>query len=345
MLGERIRRSSPGDPSLATPPGSPSGSGLCVVHLVWAPLGPERLSGFLEAYRRHDPGVPHRLLVVLNGFVPGERIEDWKRLLDAVEHEQLLLERPLLDLAAYRLAVDRIPAERYCFMNSYATPLADGWLNALDSALAEPGVGISGATGSWASTRSWTTHVLRLPSAYRGVLPPSREAVPAFMAIEAERQEPAPDLIPAAEPSKLRTRMQTLLEMPRQTLPFERFPAYHVRTNAFMASRRILQSLDRPAIDSKRDAYLLESGRNSLTRQVQRMGLRTLLVDRDGTSYKHEDWHLSRTFWQGDQEGLLIADNQTRIYAEADAERRRLLSRFAWGAKADPVAHGEGAGR
>ena len=84
------------------------------------------------------------------------------------------------------------------------------------------------------------------------------------------------------------------------------------------------------------DAYRLENGRHNLTRQVQAMGLRTLVVARDGSRYDPEQWPLSRTLWQGDQEGLLVADNQTRSYAVGGLERRRLLSGFAWGPRADP---------
>jgi hypothetical protein len=66
------------------------------------------------------------------------------------------------------------------------------------------------------------------------------------------------------------------------------------------------------------------------------MGLRTLVVARDGEFYDHPEWARSRTLWQGDQEGLLIGDNQTRMYARGGIERRRLLSAFAWGRMADP---------
>jgi hypothetical protein len=41
--------------------------------------------------------------------------------------------------------------------------------------------------------------------------------------------------------------------------------------------------------------------------------------------------------WQGAQEGLLVADNQTRSYVAGDANRRRLLSSFAWGRSADQL--------
>jgi hypothetical protein len=312
---------------------------LCLVHLVWAPLGPERLAAFVAAYRRLDPGVQHELLFVWNGFESGADVSPWRASFAGLEHEELWLEHPVQDLAAYFEAVARHPADRYCFVNSYAEPLVDGWLGKLDGAMASPGVGIAGATGSWASTRSWTLHVLRLPGPYRNVLPPARAAVPQMMALEADRG----DVMAARDQSRLgrlTARFGTLAETPGQTLPFESFPAYHVRTNAFMLSRERLQSLTLRAVREKRDAYLLENGRHSITRQLQRQGLRTLVVDRDGASYEHGEWHRSCTFWQRDQERLLVADNQTRAYAAADDDRRRLLAGFAWGPAADPTLRG-----
>ena len=103
-----------------------------------------------------------------------------------------------------------------------------------------------------------------------------------------------------------------------------------------MLDRTVLERLQIGTIRSKMDAYALENGRHNLTRQAQRMGLRTLVVARDGAAFDEQQWPSSRTFWQGDQEGLLVADNQTRSYAEGGADRRRLLSAFAWGSHADP---------
>ena len=86
-----------------------------------------------------------------------------------------------------------------------------------------------------------------------------------------------------------------------------------------------------PRIRRKRDAYRLESGPASFTRRVEDLGARTVVVGRDGSRHDSADWPASRTFWQGAQENLLVADNQTDDYAEADSGGRRLLSQFAWG--------------
>ena len=103
-----------------------------------------------------------------------------------------------------------------------------------------------------------------------------------------------------------------------------------------MVRRELFQQAQVGAVGRKMNAYALESGRNSLTRQFSDMGLRAVVVDRDGALYREEGWAQSHTLWQADQEKLLIADNQTRIYANGSLDRRRLLSALAWGSQADP---------
>jgi hypothetical protein len=301
---------------------------------VWAPLGPERLAAFVDAYRRFDPGVEHELLVLWNGFAPGTDVSPWWASLDGLGHEELWLERPVQDLTAYFEAVARHRADRYCFVNSYAEPLVDGWLRKLDGALSLPGVGIAGATGSWASTRSLKLHLLHIPTAYRGALPPPALAKRQFNRLQRDLGD-RPDrhgLIAAA-----RARVDELYEIPERIRASDPFPAQHVRTNVFILSRSEIERLALDAVSDKLQAYLLESGPHSITRQVERADMRAVVVDRDGAVFDNVDWPQSFTFWQGEQQGLLVADNQTRCYAEADAERRRLLSAFAWGRFASPT--------
>ncbi|MBB4661507.1 hypothetical protein [Conexibacter arvalis] len=122
--------------------------GICLVHLVWAPLGTEPIRRFLDAYRQRPAGRDHRLLVVLNGF-DGTPPPAVTNVLAEVEHEPLLLPERVQDLTAYRLAAEHAAdADRLCFLNSHAEPLADGWLAMLDDQLRAPRVGIVGATGS-----------------------------------------------------------------------------------------------------------------------------------------------------------------------------------------------------
>jgi len=311
---------------------------VALVHLVWGPLGTEPLREFLTSYRRHPTGTEHELVVLLNGVTDAQRPQ-LEAELAGVAHRQLVLDEPVQDLTAYAQAIERLPHERFCFLNSYSTILVDDWLAMLGEALGDPRTGLVGATGSWASNRSAVLNALFLPNAYRGVIPERRVAREELLGIEREKDDPRQLATSGAKRSltgSVLATLRTLPPMPEQLLRFEGFPARHLRTNAFMARRATLKRLRFSRIRRKLDAYVLESGRSSLTRQVQRLGLRTLVVARDGRSFEPDAWAASCTLWQGDQEGLMIADNQTRMYANGGLGRRRLLSAYAWGRQADP---------
>lgn len=183
------------------------------------------------------------------------------------------------DLDSYLAAARSLEAAALCFLNTYSEVLVPGWLGSLHRALAEEGVGLVGATGSWESALSSAPRPLR-PLLRRG---------------------------------------------------YDPFPNPHLRTNCFMLSRRLLLSLDWPPAGRKRRALALESGRASLTRQVWSRRLEVLVAGRDGQSWRSGDWATSRTFRSGEQENLLVADNRTRQYLEADAAERAVLARMAWG--------------
>lgn len=299
----------------------------CLVHLVWAPLGPDFLARFVESYRRHDPGAPHHLVLLLNGFEPEQDLSPWRRLLAGIDHEELWVDGAVTDLAAYRHAAQSICAERYCFVNSHAVALADGWLAALDGALGEPRAGLVGASGSWGSIRSYQRFMLGLGGPYAEVFA-DRRATNAALAAVAARQ-------PSAKPRTGRDPLGFARALIEQSHGFLPFPAPHIRTNAFMLKGDVIARLQVGSLARKSDAYRLESGSSSLTVQVEHMGLAARVVGRDGRSYDPPDWPSSATFWYGEQANLLLADNQTAGYLQADADARRALAGFAWGARAD----------
>jgi hypothetical protein len=109
------------------------------------------------------------------------------------------------------------------------------------------------------------------------------------------------------------------------------FPNPHLRTNAFMLQRELMLSLDWPTTPRKSRALELESGNRSITRQLENRGLEVLVVGRDGRRFGPDQWRWSDTFRAGTQENLLIADNRTRQYIDADPGRRAALARYAWG--------------
>lgn len=129
-----------------------------LVHLVWAPLGQPPLREFVRSYQAHAAGGEHELVIVLNGASPEPGDPPREALLAELadtEHRLIVLERPLLDLAAYGEAARRIEHPRLCFLNSYSVILVDGWLGRLSRALDQPGVGLAGASASWESQAEW----------------------------------------------------------------------------------------------------------------------------------------------------------------------------------------------
>jgi hypothetical protein len=96
------------------------------------------------------------------------------------------------------------------------------------------------------------------------------------------------------------------------------------------------------AAHDKRDTYLLESGRRSITRQVLERALRAVVVGRDGRVYGVKDWAASRTYRSGEQDNLLVADRRTADWQSASPRLRRRLSRDAWGEHYVGASGGEG---
>lgn len=300
-----------------------SGDGTCVVHLVWAPLGTQPLARFLECYRRHEAGSAHRLVMLLNGFGTADDLSPWRELLSDVEHEELRLEHPVLDLAAYREAARGVSADRYCFLNSYCEVLADGWLAALQDALVTHNAGLAGPSGSWGSIRSYNRFMLGFGGHYARVFPDRRATLATLQAVAAR-----------GDPSNGEGRhapLHFLRELAARSHGFRSFPSPHIRTSAFMVDAEVFRGLRMPALRTKPDALRFESGRRSMTAQVERKGLTPLVVGRDGAVFSAKDWASSGTFWQADQENLLIADKQTADYELGDAAARAALSRYAWG--------------
>ena len=111
---------------------------------------------------------------------------------------------------------------------------------------------------------------------------------------------------------------------------FKPFPNFHLRTTGFMISRDVMIKLKLNKIHDKWDAYVFESGKRGFTAQIQRMGLKVLVVGQDGQTYDEANIKTSRTYALGDQENLLMSDNQTEGYRRADGEQRRKLYQTTW---------------
>jgi len=275
----------------------PAPSDICVVHLVRKKNGIEPFKQFLESYLKYPAGIRHELLILYKGFRRSAERAPYEALLSGVRHSVLTVADFGFDLRAYFIAAERSPCEYLCFLNSFTVLLDKDWLLKLYRHVIKPEVGIVGATGSWGSVRSG--QVIK------------REHFPLWKKV-----------------------LKPLLRPARRAyfdLYFDTFPNDHIRTNGFMVSRTTMGRIHRGVILTKMQVYRLESGKNSITKQIQRMGLNAVVVGKNGLGYDTEQWAGSGTFWRGDQFNLLISDNQTRKYDNGDVDDRRRFELFAWG--------------
>jgi hypothetical protein len=268
-----------------------------VVHLVRAGNDLEALSRFLSSYEQFSAGSSHQLVFLLKGFAP-ELPSPLNNLLDRVPHSRLNCPDQGFDLGSYFFASEHLTESLVMFTNSFSVLQGDRWLAKLLDAYNQPRIGVVGATGSWESlSGNYLNQRFDLvQSRFRGVLAKGRALA---------------------------------LGLPLLAL-FPTFPNAHLRTNGFLLARENFLKMRPRMIRTKLDAWLFESGRNSMTRQILRRGLGVLVVGRDGSMYGPDEWIQSMTFWQHKQENLLIQDNRTVAYERGNEEFRAERSASAW---------------
>jgi hypothetical protein len=293
---------------------------ICVVHLVRQANGAAPLRRFLESYRRHPAGANHDLLLLFKGFEPSLP-DEYEELLKGVPHQRRFIPDRGFDVGAYFAFARTHEAAAFCFLNSFSVILAGDWLAHMHRALVQHDAGIVGASGSWQSLSSYDAD-------FRVIAFSMQADYPAWKRRLLEWYPFLRRLLPAM-------RRHLLQGM------FDPYPNHHLRTNAFMIGRATALGVRLEALRWKIDAYRFESGKRGLTAQVLTMGKAVLVVGRDGKAYDRLDWHLSNTFWRRNQENLLVADNQTRLYENASPDLRAVYAAIAWGAQADADLHRE----
>jgi hypothetical protein len=293
--------------------------GICVAHLVYKPSGTGALRVFMDSYRSHPAGAEHELVLILRGFAPGEGPDP-----ELVGDTRVVRHPDAgFDIDSYWQLLRETPQEHLCFLNSYSRILSDDWLGKLSRALVGD-AGVVGASGSYASHSSLLRWELGLGGPYRRICGRKRDVNAETFAIAREQG----NAISLRHP--LIHQLAALKRVPSIAMRFRPYPAHHIRTNAFAISREVMQAIKIGAMHDKTATWQVESGTTSLTTQVEGMGLKALVVGADGLAYERDRWPVSRTFWQNDQENLLVADNQTDLYANGTPARRLLLSRIAW---------------
>jgi len=264
-----------------------------VVHLVWGPLGVSPLRSFLCSYRAHSAGVEHELTILFNGVEGREDVPPDLR-------DRLVAE---LEGTPHRLL-------------SLPEPVLD---------LAAYGI----------AARELTHSRLCFLNSYSSIL---ESGWLAYLAAGLDQPDVGLAGVSASWESqaewvrgKVRYWPYQLMRLRRDRRDYPRFPNPHIRTTAFVLRREAVLAMRLEQVAGKREAYRLESGRNSITRQVLAAGGRAVVVGRGGRIYDIEQWPDSRTFRSGRQENLLVADNRTEEWQRCSSRLRHRLSRDAWG--------------
>jgi hypothetical protein len=305
-------------------PAAPNASRrTAVVHLVRHANGPEPFEAFMESYRRFDAGLDHELVLLLKGFDDPREVASYAERAADRSPRCIEVSDAGFDLTAYLHTASVLDHDRVCFLNSFSEICAPDWLRLLDGALGDSDNGAAGASGSWASHLSYGLFQLGWRGRYGRTIGSRRAARRLLMEMTGGQSS-------SAAAYWLLTLVNAVRYLPTLAL----FPTPHLRTNAFLIDRALLCSLSFGRVGSKRSAHELEGGRGSITGQLRARGRPSVVVDRHGAVWREPDWHEANVFWQADQQDVLVADNQTRMYAGASDEQRALLSRLAWGSRA-----------
>ena len=288
---------------------------LCVVHLIRAQNGIEPFVRFLDSYHQNNGGIDHDILFLFKGFDLPSSKDEHLRLLAPIQCITYDIPDTGFDITAYFAVAKRYGGEyRYfCFLNSYSVIQDRKWLSKLYAQISLPEVGLVGATGSWQSHRGNALY-WRLPFG---------------IAIKHFKENREKNVI-----NRVILGITFAWQQSRFLMNYDQFPNYHLRTNAFMISGELMRMLESLPMATKLDTYKFESGRNGLTRQILKTGKKVIVVGKDGKGYEMQHWNESQTYWQDEQQNLLVSDNQTRDYQHAGADRRNYLSSVAWGNKA-----------
>jgi hypothetical protein len=285
---------------------------IAIVYLSYVPYGPICLENFLKSYIANKPNLNHSLHIVMNGWKNSKELKRQVLLFEEilkqydVEHvKHYSLEDA--DIGVYLSVKKEIETDFFVFLNTRSTIINRYWLDYLFENITKPGVGAVGATGAWGDATLKKRMVKLLKKLIRLKVTHS-ELKQLFFYYT--------NLYPTLRP--------------------------HLRTNAFMIKSEILQKLIyhkiRPFFirpfagvrQGKLRALCFEHGRQNMNFQLKSMRLRTLVVGSDGKGYEEAEWYDSNTFWSGEQENLIITDNQTEKYATARDSVRKFLRFSAW---------------
>lgn len=282
---------------------------ISLIYLSYTPFGTGYLKNFIESYKAQKAGIDHDLIILFNGATKNDDIQEFIEILDDSEIKyEYILSPEKFDIVSYFYVAKVLKSIYVAFVNTYSVILQDNWLLYLYQNVIKEGVGVAGASGGWGDFPHNDEYYRNIKSIFKFKFNPTLLKKSVFFRF---------NFYPKVPP--------------------------HLRTNAFMIRRELFISLKYPRVKplilnllidfskSKLRSLCFEHGNEGFTTQLVNKGLIPLLVDKSGIGYEMDRWYEAKTFWVSEQENLLVSDNQTRKYQDADGEARKGLTYAAWG--------------
>ena len=272
-----------------------------IVYLCYVPYGIKYIEAFISSYTLNASGIEHELFILFNGYSNESELiifEDF--LATSIIEYRILKSHEKFDIGSYFFAASQINHKYLVFLNTYSRILHPNWLSHLYTTVQNSNVGVVGCTGAWGDFGGNHIHF----------------------------------------GSNLFKRIFSWIIFRYNFYPHVK---PHLRTNAFLIDREVFLSLryydPKPywlsflkhgPKESKLKTFCFEHGNDSMTNQILKKGLNVMIVDKNGKSYSIANWKESNTFWHGEQENLIIQDNQTLNYTGGSEAYKTTLRIKAW---------------
>jgi hypothetical protein len=254
---------------------------------------------FFESYKERFAGADHNFYVICKGWTDNNEETELRNLAKACDAAILDQADDGFDWGAYFRAAKCISENYVIFLNSHSKIVGDNWLGKLVFGISQKSIGIVGVTGSFSSWVDWT-------------------ACPPFSFWSG-----------LVYPLHLLRNIGNCLAHRGKYAPF---PNIHLRSNAFIIRTDLFNEFARRMVipRKKSDAHELESGLVGLSNFIRSKNLEIYICDISGHLLPPQQWSLGQFFRAGSQKNLLIEDNQTNAYREANIAKKHFLEYKSW---------------
>lgn len=110
------------------------------------------------------------------------------------------------------------------------------------------------------------------------------------------------------------------------------FPNPHIRTaNFLIKGSDFYDYIKEKSIKNKEDAWLIESGKDSLTNFFKNKKYNIYVINSDGDKFEEKNWKFSETYNFRSQNKTIISDKHTRKYLDLNDENKQLSQLNTWG--------------